>query len=68
MDISAIAGSGMSAAQMRFEKAGMAVAAATEEAPTDVVELISAKNDFSANARVAHVADEMQKTLLNVLA
>ena len=34
---------------------------------TDMVNLIQARNDFAANAKVFRTGDEMAKTLLNML-
>jgi len=81
MDLSAIAAGGLDVAQSRFEKAATGIASAFDAAgtpattPADTVSLsrqtvalLSARNEFSANLKVAHVADEMQKTLLNILA
>ena len=78
MDVTAIAAAGVDAAQARFEKAATGVVAAaggsdaggvdTVSLSDATVALLSAKNEFSANIRVAHVADDMQKTVLNLLA
>jgi len=79
MDLSAIAASGLDVAQSRFEKAatGLATAGAftPDTTPADTVSLsqqtvalLSAKNEFSTDLRLVHVADEMQKSALNILA
>ena len=36
--------------------------------PEDMVELLSARNQFAANARVIQTADEMRKKLIDILA
>ncbi len=73
MEISAVARAGMNAAEERFEKAATGIA--TAPAPADTVSLsgpavalLSAKNEFQADTRLARVADEMQRSALNMLA
>jgi len=73
MDISSIALTGLQNAQNRFDRAAAAVTRASSN-PEDVVdlsrqtvEMLAAKNQFSASVRVARVADEMQKSLLDML-
>ena len=76
MDISAIALSGLNQAQTNFETAARRVASAGgSNAPEDTVDLsanmvalIQAKNDFTANLNTVKVADEMQRTALDMLA
>ena len=71
MDISAIGAAGLDVAQSRFEKAATGI----ESAPADsvslsqqAVSLLSAHNEFRTDATLIHVADQMQKTALNLLA
>ena len=69
---------GMQAAHGTLEKSANRIArlgAAVSEGGGDAVDLsaeavalITAKEQFQANARVIRVADEMQKNLLNLLA
>ena len=73
MNISAIALQGLEQSQTHFEKAASQVAQAVD--PCDSVDLsqaavnlISAKNDFAANIKVAKVADEMERAILDMLA
>jgi len=77
MDVSSIAAAGLDVAQSRFEKAatGLASTADATSSPPDTVSLsqqalslLSAKNEFSTDARLAHVGDEMQKTTLHMMA
>jgi hypothetical protein len=80
MDVSSIAAAGLDVAQSRFEKAatGLASTVATTgpdaSAPDHVslsrqaVSLLSARNEFSADVRLAHVADDLKKTTLNLMA
>ena len=73
MDISAIALGGLNQAQGNFEKAARRIAsggAASGDATdlaSDTVSLISARNDFAANIKTLKVADEMQRTTLDLL-
>jgi len=74
MDITGIALRGMEAAQQSVEATGRRLAnAATPEAAGDLVDLsadmvslLAARNQFTANARVVHTADEMQKQMLDL--
>jgi hypothetical protein len=71
MDLTSIALGGLQNAQDMLEKSAtrMASAASPQSLPAaDSVELLSARHQFQANARVIHVGDDMQKTLLNLLA
>lgn len=73
MDISAIALSGLQNAQNRFDRAAAGVTRATLNPGDSVdlsqqaVDMLAAKTQFGASIRVAHVADEMQKSLLDML-
>ena len=64
----------MQNAQDRFDRAASGIARASSNSGDAVdlsqqaVDLLSAKNQYSASIRVAHVADEMQKSLLDMLA
>ena len=75
MDISAIALGGLNQAQTNFETAARRIASVGSGAPEDsvdltssIVSLIQAKNDFAANLKTVKVADEMQRTALDLLA
>ena len=72
--ISYIALQGLENAQGQFDRAARGVIRAASN-PEDVVslsqqavELLAAKNQFTVSIRAAHVADEMQKTTLDLLA
>jgi hypothetical protein len=75
MDISAIASAGLDVAQSRFEKAATGVADPPAAAsPPDTVSLsdravalLSSKNEFHTDVRLAKVADDIKKTTLNIL-
>jgi flagellar hook protein FlgE len=67
---------GMSRAQTQFDKAAANIARATTVSPTggDIVDLsapmvsmLESRNSFDANTKVFKVADEMQKSLLNIV-
>ena len=47
---------------------GSAPATDTVDLSAEMINLLSARQQFSTNARVAHVADQMQKSLLDMLA
>ena len=77
MEILGIAQQGLQQSQKQVEKAAQRIASAglsTTDPPAadtftdDVVSLISAKNGFEANLRLVHVADDMQKHALDILA
>ncbi|HEV2445204.1 MAG TPA: hypothetical protein VGS58_04760 [Candidatus Sulfopaludibacter sp.] len=74
MDISSIALTGIQNAQDRFDRAAAGVTRAAAGADDTVqlsqsaVELLAAKNQFGVAIQVTHVAGEMQKSLLNLLA
>ena len=40
----------------------------TVDLSADMVNLLQARNDFAANAKVAHVADQIQQSTINILA
>ncbi len=74
MDVSSIALGGLQQAQGQVEKAASRISAAGSGSPADTVDLsqnmvalLSAKSEFSANLNVLKVADEMQKSLVSVL-
>ncbi len=76
MDISAIASAGLDVAQSRFDKAATGIASASDSvAPSgdivslseQAVSLLSARHEFQTDVQLAHVADEMHKTTLNLL-
>jgi flagellar hook protein FlgE len=74
VDISSIALSGLQSAQDRFDLAAARVTGASSQ-PEDTVDLsqsavdlVAAKDQFGAAVRVVHVADQMQKSALNILA
>jgi flagellar hook-associated protein FlgK len=76
MDVMSAALSGMNQAQGTLEKAAQRISTAgTNQTPgdsvdlsTEMVNLIGARQQFSASVGVAHVADEMQKSLLDMMA
>ncbi|MDR3704026.1 MAG: hypothetical protein P4L56_30535 [Candidatus Sulfopaludibacter sp.] len=78
MDISAIASAGLDVAQSRLDKAATGIASAssstgatqagdTVSLSQQAVSLLSATNEFKTDLQLAHVADEMRKTTLNLL-
>jgi flagellar hook protein FlgE len=80
MDVMSAARSGMQQAQGTLEKtaqrvahAGLNQAGATQAAgdsvdlSAEMVNLLAARQQFSTSAKVAHVADEMQKSLLDMM-
>jgi hypothetical protein len=71
MEITGIALNGLQTAQDMLENSTKRITnfATTQSDPAaDVVELLSAKEQFQANARLIRVGDQMQKTLLDLLA
>lgn len=40
----------------------------TVDLSTDMVNLLEARNNFAANTKVVHVADEIQKSTISILA
>lgn len=78
MDISSIALQGLQQAQSQFENSAIRVSNAGAASPNgsgiDTVDLSSAavqmlasKNQFTANINVLKIADEMQKSIINLL-
>ena len=69
-----IALGGMRNAQTTLEKTAERIAAVSPETSDSVdlssqmVAMLAARNQFQSNARVIRTADDMQKTLLNLLA
>jgi hypothetical protein len=74
MEISSIALSSMQNVQDRFDRAadGVARAPANPQDSVDLsaqaVDMISAKNQFAFGVKIVHVGDELQQSLLNLLA
>ena len=74
MDVLGAALSGMRDAQTKLEKTAERLAGAPGPAPDSVdlsaetVGMLAARSQFQINARVFQTADEMQKTLLDILA
>lgn len=62
------AAAGVQAASNRFSAAAQATVAdpTGDQAVQDTVGQITAKADFSANLKVLQVADDMQKSLLDI--
>ena len=78
MDISAIASAGLDVAQSRFDKAATGIASASDSTSTapsgdivslsqQAVSLLSASHEFQTDLQLAHVADAMHKTTVNLL-
>jgi hypothetical protein len=71
MDVSAIALQGLQQAQLLFDHAARRIAAQpaddTVALSEEAVALMSSKHQFEANLNVLKVADNMQKSLLNLL-
>jgi flagellar hook protein FlgE len=72
MDIAAIALSGLEASAQSFDTAARKVASAGESADVvdlsaAVVSMMSAQNAFRANAQAVHVADQMQKSAVDLI-
>lgn len=76
MDVMSAALGGMRDAQTKFEKAADRIASAPAAAATpdsvdlstEAVGLLTARNQYQMNAKVVHVADQMQKSTLDILA
>jgi flagellar basal body rod protein FlgC len=73
MDITAIALSGMEAAQQNVPKVAKRIASPeqsgdTVDLSTEMVSLLDAKNQFAANAQVMKTAQEMEKRTLDLSA
>ena len=72
MEISAIALSGMHAAQTRLENTATRIAHVSEpedrvDLSAEMVALMESRNDFAANAKALKTADQMQQSVLDVL-
>ncbi len=76
MELSAIALQGMERAQGRLEDSAARLARLgtadyggdTVDLSREAVEMLAARNDFAANARVAGAGAEMEKKLIDLLA
>jgi len=75
VEISAIALGGMHEAESRLEGAANRLARLADPAAADTVELsaemvalMEARNAFAVNARVAATGDEVQKSVIDLLA
>ena len=74
MDISSIALSGLQNATRQFDRAAAGVIRSTSVEPDSAdlsqaaVEFLASKQQFSAAIRLAHVADQMQKSTLDIFA
>ena len=78
MDVSAIALQGIEQAQVQLEAAATAIAGGsasttgagpdTVDLSTAVVALLSAKNQVALNVNVLKIADETQKSLIDITA
>lgn len=73
MDITAIALSGLEAAQQNVQTAAKRLASPeqsgdTVDLSTEMVALLDAKNQFAANAKVVKTAQEMEKRTLDLFA
>ena len=72
MEISAIALSGMQAAQTRLENTATRIAHVSEpedrvDLSAEMVALMESRNDFAANIKALKTADQMQQSVLDVL-
>ena len=73
MDVARIALGGLQAAETLLEKSANRLATAKPaigevDLTADIVGVLSAREQFQANARVMRAADEMQKNLIDLLA
>jgi flagellar hook protein FlgE len=73
MDITAIALSGMQAAEQNVQKAAERLSSPeqsgdTVDLSTEMVSLLDAKNQFAANAQVIKTAQEIEKHTLDLFA
>ena len=73
MDVTRIALGGLQAAETLLEKSANRLATAKPaigevDLTADIVGVLSAREQFQANARVMRAADEMQKNLIDLLA
>ncbi len=77
MDLSAIALQGLEQAQVQLEKTATRLASAgapdgatwdTVDLSAEMVALLSAKNQFSANLSTLKIADEIEKNVIDLMA
>ncbi|HEY3825351.1 MAG TPA: flagellar basal body rod C-terminal domain-containing protein [Bryobacteraceae bacterium] len=73
MSVSGIALNGLNQAQATLENAAKRISGSagrgdSVDLSTDAVDLIQAKSDFEANIRVLKVADEMNKSAIDLVA
>jgi hypothetical protein len=68
MRIAAAALEGLGRAQDTLNRTAQRVAANSDLSPTDVVSLISAREQFDTNLQVVHVAYQMEQQAINLLA
>jgi len=74
MDVMSVALGGMRNVQSTLERTAERIAAVSPETSDSVdlssqmVAMLAARNQFQSNARVIQTADDMQKTLLSLLA
>ena len=71
MDFAGIALGGMQAAQQSLETTARRVASPDQTADivdlsSEMVALLTAKNQFAMNAQVVHIADQMQRQVLDL--
>jgi flagellar basal body rod protein FlgG len=73
MNVSGAALNGLNQAQATFEDAARRISGAAGQGDSvslsaDAVTLLQAKSDFEANINVLNVADEMEKSAINLIA
>jgi flagellar basal body rod protein FlgG len=73
MSVSSIALNGLNQAQATLENVGKRISGAAGrgdavDLSTDAVNLIQAKSDFEANIKVLEIADEQNKSAIDLLA
>jgi flagellar hook protein FlgE len=74
MDVMSVALGGMRNVQSTLERTAEQIAAVSPETSDSVdlssqmVAMLAARNQFQSNARVIQTADDMQKTLLDIMA
>ena len=74
MDVMSVALGGMRNVQSTLERTAERIAAVSPETADSVdlssqmVAMLAARNQFQSNARVIQTADDMQKTLLDIMA
>lgn len=67
MSALSIASAGLSAATNRFEASAQRTAGGAADLATEVVEQVSARQEFSANLAVMRTADRTSQQLLDIL-